>query len=168
MGCITEITTIHEVGGRVRFRVPQIKWSLKNTSALKKVLAELPGVYHFNVCVHAGTVVIYYNRRKLSKEALVEAIHHSPFPETEAEKPRTPPPVHIKKKEGGWEKGIFSHQHFLLLDLLKHGLMAGGAGGMGGHLPLAFTALMAWRLLRRKVKRNKKRRLIHGKRASAS
>lgn len=155
MGCITEISTIHEIRGRVRFSVPQIKWSLKNTSALKKVLSELRGVYHFKVCVHAGTVVIYFNRRTLSREALMEAIHHCPFPESAEEIPKSPPPVHIKRREGKWGKGIFHHNHFMLLDLLKHGVMAGGAGGgVGGHLPLALTAFMAWRYL-------KKRNILH-------
>ena len=149
MGCITEISTIHEIRGRVRFSVPQIKWSIKNTSALKKVLSELPGVYHFKVCVHAGTVVIYFNRRSLSKEVLTEAIHHCPFPESADEMPKSPPPVHIKQREGKWGRGIFHQNHFLLFDLLKHGVMAGSAGGAGGHLPFALTAFMAWRFLKR-------------------
>ncbi len=157
MGCVTEISTIHEIRGRVRFSVPQLKWSLKNSSALKAVLSELPGVYHYKVCVHAGTVVIYFNRRSLTKDALMEAIHHCPFPEGEEERPQSPPPVHIKRRDGKWERSIFHHNHFILLDLLKHGVMAGGAGG-GGHLPLALTAFMAWRYLRRRNTHHRERR----------
>ncbi|MCC7201987.1 MAG: hypothetical protein IT393_04895 [Nitrospirae bacterium] len=158
MGCVTEISTIHEIKGRVRFSVPQIKWSIKNSSALKTMLSELRGIYHYKVCVHAGTVIIYFNRRVLSRDSLVEAIHHCPFPESAEEMPKCPPPVHIKRREGKWGRGIFHHNHFILLDLLKHGVMAGGAGGAGGHLPLAISAFMAWRYLKNRNFHHKGRR----------
>jgi len=163
MGCITEISTLHEVKGRVRFRVPQIKWSPNNSSQLKGTLRKLPGVYHFKACVHSGTAVIYYNRRVLSKKELEEVIHHCPFPESEEQKPNTPPPVHIKEREKKLENGQIAHKHFLLFDLLKHGIMAGGTGsGIAGHIPLAVAVLFGWRMLKKRVHRKKVKKGDYG------
>ena len=168
MGCITEISTLHEVRGRVRFRVPQIKWSPNNSSELKKALRSLPGIYHFKACVHSGTTVIYYNRRILSKANLEEVIHHCPYPESEEQKLTTPPPVHIKEKERKMESGILEHKHFLLLDLLKHGIMAGGGGsGIAGHLPMAMVLLIGWKMLKRRVQKKSAKKEGYGEKLAA-
>lgn len=163
MGCVTEITTLHQVRGRVRLNVPQIRWSPANTAALKALLRDTSGVYHFKACVHVGSVLIYYDSRATSPERLIDAVHGCPFPQSEDEKPREPPPLHAKQHQMGidhshaFSKGGAAHTHYLVFDLVKHGLMAGSAGPMSGHVSLAFAGLMAVRMLKRKTRLRKER-----------
>jgi hypothetical protein len=144
MGCVTDITTVHEVGWRIRLLVPQLKWSVTNAKALKKTLLGVDGVYHVHACAHTSTVVVYYNPRKLAKEQLFEVVHHFEFPESEDQRPSVPPPVVIKPRPASrWDRVALS-PYWLAFDLLKHGLVAGSGKG----LPLAMVAMMALSLLK--------------------
>jgi hypothetical protein len=143
MGCVTEITTVHEVGWRIRLLLPEIKWSVANAKALKKTLLDVQGVYHVHACVHTSTAVVYYNPRKLAREQLFEAVHHCEFPESEEDKPKTAPPVVVKPRRGSKWNRIALNRYWLAFDLLKHGVLAGSGKG----LPLALVAMMALSLL---------------------
>jgi len=147
MGCVTEITTVHEVGWRIRLLVPQIKWSEQNAAALEHALLHLEGVYHLHTSVHSGTVVVYYNPRRLARDLLFETVHHCLFPQSEEDKPKTPPPVRIKKRDSTKVKRFTLSRSWLLFDLLKHGVLAGGSGSAGSALPLALVAVLAWGVL---------------------
>lgn len=143
MGCVTEITTVHEVGWRIRLLVPQIKWSVRNSASLKKTLLAVDGVYHIHACVHTSTVAVYYNSRKLAREQLFEVVHHCEFPEAEEDKPKAPPPVVVKPRRSSKWNRLALNRYWLAFDLLKHGVLAGSGKG----LPLALVAMMALSLL---------------------
>jgi hypothetical protein len=143
MGCVTEITTVHEVGWRIRLLLPEIKWSVANAKALKNALLRVDGVYHIHACVHTSTVVVYYNPRKLAREQLFEAVHHCEFPESEEDKPKVAPPVVMKPKRSSKLSRLSLNRYWLAFDLVKHGVLAGSGKG----LPLALVAMMALSLL---------------------
>jgi len=165
MSCITEIITLHEIKGRIRLKVPQIRGSEKNSTELKKTLQTLPGIYSLRACPHLGTVVIYYNQKVLSKDKLIETIHHCPFPESEEKKPDILPRVHIKSRGTTHRKALFSSNHLILFDLLKHGVMAGGGGG---YITLALIGIAMWRYLHGQDRKRKMEGQVYGQRTPAA
>lgn len=143
MSCITEIMALHEVPGRVRFYVPQIKSSPVNASSLRDHLKKVPGVYHAKTCPHVGSLIVYFDGRELTKEALHEHIHACQLLEaTAVDTSATTPPTIVRRTAVGRRQAqpAIGTKQTLLMDLVKQGLLIAGGNSSGG-LGLGITAL---------------------------
>ena len=126
MGCVTEISTMHESPGRIRLSVPTIKWQPQKKAALKAYLSELNGIYHFKACDHVGSLVLFYDSSQWRKDQLIEAVHHCPYPDVVADITNTPPPFKLKPRQrhrARRRQAAVSTP--LLWEFVKHGLTAG-------------------------------------------
>ena len=144
MSCITEIMALHEVPGRVRFYVPQIKSSPANAASLKEHLRKVPGVYHAKTCPHVGSLIVYFDGQELSKESLHEHIHACRLMEaTAGDTSAVPQPPKIVRRAVARRRpaqAVISTKPVLLMDLVKQGLLIAGGNAPGG-LGLGITAL---------------------------
>lgn len=142
MSCITEITELHEVPGRIRYFVPQIKARAANAAALSDHLNRKSGIYHAKTNSRLGTLIVYFDRTSVTKDALSAHIHSCCFPEPMGIDSHTKGVLDIKRNAvlARRRKNKSSDNSTLYIELLKQGLQAAGMGSSGG-IVLGITAL---------------------------
>lgn len=142
MSCITEITALHEVPGRVRFFVPQIKSSPANAATLKDYLKKIPGIFHAKTCPHLGTLIVYFDTAEVSRASLHDHIHDCELPEMIVGPTHAPAPIQVRHRISVKRTQSVNTRtnSGLLIALVKQGLLASG-GNYSGSLGLGMTAL---------------------------
>jgi hypothetical protein len=142
MSCVTEITPLHEVPGRVRYFVPQIKSSLVNAESLREHLIKAPGVYHVKTNPQLGTMIVYFDGGVLTKDGLHDHIHACRLVENKDVDTRIPPSLNFKHRAvaGRGASRRSESKSGLLMEVVKHGLLVAGGSSSSG-LGLGLTAL---------------------------
>jgi copper chaperone CopZ len=142
MSCITEITALHEVPGRVRFFVPMIKTSPANAETLQEHLRKVPGIYHVKTSAPLGTLIIYFDSSVLTKESLHDHIHACRLNESPAVDHHDTAHLRVTRRmvhDRGLQEPSRA-KSALLLELVKHGLLVASGSSSSG-LGLGITAL---------------------------
>ncbi len=65
---------VHKIPGRVRLKVPTIRYSPGGAPVVQDLLESLPGVEKALCNPVTGSVVVYYEENKISAEKIVQAL----------------------------------------------------------------------------------------------
>ncbi|WP_139064077.1 HMA2 domain-containing protein [Thiorhodospira sibirica] len=93
---------VHFVPGRVRIRSRQLRAHRQSVPQLKRQLsASIDGIQDIRLNPHAGSMTIYYDTTKHSRESIFARLQHAGYLSTTPDLERSPPHYHEQIKPLG-------------------------------------------------------------------
>lgn len=71
---VSAVTLVHVLDGRMRLKVPALKGDSATAKTIESTLATFPGVLKVTANPITGSVLLYYDTRRIGRMALIDLI----------------------------------------------------------------------------------------------